>query len=102
MSSGFGAFGGEGRCYKYWMSFKQCMAETDDKVLCVPARRRVRRGSARGAAARENAPAAGAANGRADRRAPAARAASTAADRAPRPSARAAGQGGLHLSLIHI
>lgn len=38
MSSGFGAFGGEGRCYKYWMSFKQCMAETDDKVLCVPAK----------------------------------------------------------------
>ena len=39
MSSGFGAFGGEGRCYKFWMSFKECMAETDDKMLCAPVRR---------------------------------------------------------------
>ena len=38
MSSGFGAFGGEGRCYKFWMSFKECMAETDDKMLCAPAK----------------------------------------------------------------
>ena len=38
MSSGFGAFGGEGRCYKFWMSFKECMNEASAKELCRPAR----------------------------------------------------------------
>lgn len=40
MASGFGAFGGEGRCYKYWMSFKECMANTDEKIVCIPVRAR--------------------------------------------------------------
>ena len=38
MASGFGAFGGEGRCYKFFQTFKECMKNTDDKFSCVPAR----------------------------------------------------------------
>ena len=38
MASGFGAFGGEGRCYKFFQTFKECMKNTDDKFTCVPAR----------------------------------------------------------------
>ena len=38
MASGFGAFGGEGRCYKFFQTFKECMKATDDKFTCVPAR----------------------------------------------------------------
>ena len=41
MASGFGAFGGEGRCYKFFQTFKECMKNTDDKFTCVPAGRRV-------------------------------------------------------------
>lgn len=38
MASGFGAFGGVGRCYPFWQSLKECMRENDDKVLCKPVR----------------------------------------------------------------
>ena len=38
MASGFGAFGGEGRCYKFFQTFKECMKNTDDKFTCVPVR----------------------------------------------------------------
>ncbi len=37
MASGFGAFGGEGRCYKFFQTFKECMKNTDDKFTCAPA-----------------------------------------------------------------
>eukprot|EP00634_Sargassococcus_sp_CCMP2135_P016198 CAMPEP_0198656508 /NCGR_PEP_ID=MMETSP1467-20131203/9929_1 /TAXON_ID=1462469 /ORGANISM="unid. sp., Strain CCMP2135" /LENGTH=76 /DNA_ID=CAMNT_0044392551 /DNA_START=50 /DNA_END=280 /DNA_ORIENTATION=+ len=36
MASGFGAFGGIGRCYPFWMSFKECMRENDEKLVCKP------------------------------------------------------------------
>lgn len=36
MSSGFGAFGGEGRCYKFWLAFRECMADAPAKELCIP------------------------------------------------------------------
>ena len=38
MASGFGAFGGEGRCYNFFMTFKECMKNTDDKYTCKPVR----------------------------------------------------------------
>lgn len=37
MSSGFGAFGGVGRCYPFWVAFKKCMSE-EDKEMCVGAK----------------------------------------------------------------
>ena len=61
MASGFGAFGGEGRCYKFFQTFKECMKNTDDKFTCVPARpprprppRRPRRRRRRRAQAQED------------------------------------------------
>ncbi|KAJ8601393.1 hypothetical protein CTAYLR_005002 [Chrysophaeum taylorii] len=38
MSSGFGAFGGVGRCYKFWIEFKKCMNEAPARELCIPAK----------------------------------------------------------------
>ena len=36
MASGYGAFGGVGRCYPFWMDFKNCMAENTEKQVCLP------------------------------------------------------------------
>eukprot|EP00632_Arachnochrysis_sp_CCMP2950_P014697 CAMPEP_0185697366 /NCGR_PEP_ID=MMETSP1164-20130828/5701_1 /TAXON_ID=1104430 /ORGANISM="Chrysoreinhardia sp, Strain CCMP2950" /LENGTH=77 /DNA_ID=CAMNT_0028364263 /DNA_START=100 /DNA_END=333 /DNA_ORIENTATION=- len=36
MASGYGAFGGVGRCYKFWVKLKECMADPPDIKLCKP------------------------------------------------------------------
>ncbi|KAJ1454145.1 hypothetical protein M885DRAFT_417584, partial [Pelagophyceae sp. CCMP2097] len=32
MTSGFGAWGGEGRCYKFWMAFRTCKSMPSGKA----------------------------------------------------------------------
>ncbi len=34
MASGFGARGGQGRCFPIWVDFQKCIAETDEPNLC--------------------------------------------------------------------
>mmetsp|Transcript_28361 Transcript_28361/g.92620 ORF Transcript_28361/g.92620 Transcript_28361/m.92620 type:complete len:95 (+) Transcript_28361:1-285(+) len=38
MASGFGVSGHEGRCYKFWTTFSECMMNTDDPAQCMPKR----------------------------------------------------------------
>eukprot|EP00613_Pedinella_sp_CCMP2098_P002651 CAMPEP_0171623422 /NCGR_PEP_ID=MMETSP0990-20121206/17937_1 /TAXON_ID=483369 /ORGANISM="non described non described, Strain CCMP2098" /LENGTH=73 /DNA_ID=CAMNT_0012189623 /DNA_START=41 /DNA_END=262 /DNA_ORIENTATION=+ len=35
MSSGFGAFGGQGRCYPVWSKFNECMSTTSEVKECT-------------------------------------------------------------------
>jgi len=37
MSSGYGAYGGTGRCYKFWTILRDCVNENTDKSVCKPA-----------------------------------------------------------------
>lgn len=34
MASGFGARGGQGRCFPIWVDFEKCLAEADEPVQC--------------------------------------------------------------------
>eukprot|EP00518_Triparma_eleuthera_P001100 CAMPEP_0182453220 /NCGR_PEP_ID=MMETSP1319-20130603/376_1 /TAXON_ID=172717 /ORGANISM="Bolidomonas pacifica, Strain RCC208" /LENGTH=73 /DNA_ID=CAMNT_0024651123 /DNA_START=253 /DNA_END=474 /DNA_ORIENTATION=+ len=38
MSSGFGALGGVGRCYEFWLSFEACATTTSPAKACFPQR----------------------------------------------------------------
>ncbi|GMH64450.1 hypothetical protein TrLO_g8302 [Triparma laevis f. longispina] len=38
MSSGFGARGGVGRCYDFWLSFESCAKTSSPASLCFPQR----------------------------------------------------------------
>lgn len=54
MSSGFGAWGGKGRCYPHWQEFTKCVdkngdakvcgMEAEDYVECLHHRKQVRAG----------------------------------------------------------
>jgi NADH dehydrogenase (ubiquinone) Fe-S protein 5 len=36
MSSGYGIFSQNGRCYGFWMDYKQCLVHSDESYKCVP------------------------------------------------------------------